>query len=167
MIAVYPGSFDPPTVGHLDIIRRSSRLFEKLYVAVLVNPAKKPMFPAETRRQLLARCAAALPNVEVISDAGLLADVMRGLGADAVVKGLRSEADYAAERSVAAAMQAMFGLETLFLPSNPSIDYVSASIAREMMSFGRTPSGLVPDEILDEVMAAFRADGARRGPEHG
>jgi pantetheine-phosphate adenylyltransferase len=157
MIAVYPGSFDPPTVGHLDIIRRSAALFEKVYVAVLVNPAKKPMFPIETRRDFLSRCAAALPNVEVLADNALLADVTRRLGADCVVKGLRSEADYAAERSAAAAMQAMFGLETLFLPSNPAIDYVSASIAREMMTFGRVPKGLVPDEILDDVMAAFRA----------
>lgn len=158
MIAVYPGSFDPPTVGHLDIIRRSAALFEKVYVAVLVNPAKRPMFPAGTRRGLLARCAAPLPNVEVLEDTGLLADVVRHLGANCVVKGLRSEADYASERSAAAAMQAMFGLETLFLPSNPAIDYVSASIAREMMTFGRVPRGLVPDEILDDVMAAFRAN---------
>jgi pantetheine-phosphate adenylyltransferase len=158
MIAVYPGSFDPPTVGHLDIIRRSAALFEKVYVAVLLNPAKKPWIPAETRKILLARCARALPNVEVLSDNALLADVTRRLGADCVVKGLRSEADYAAERTVAAAMQAMFGIETLFLPSDPSIDYVSASIAREMMSFGRVPRGLVPDEILDEVMAAYRAN---------
>ena len=157
MIAVYPGSFDPPTVGHLDIIRRSAALFDKVYVAVLVNPVKKPMFPAETRRDLLARCAAALPNVEVLADSALLADVVRRLKADCVVKGLRSEADYASERSAAAAMQAMFGLETLFIPSDPAIDYVSASIAREMMTFGRAPKGLVPDKILDEIMAAFRA----------
>ncbi len=157
MIAVYPGSFDPPTVGHLHIIRRSSALFDKVYVAVLINPVKRPMFSAETRRALLARCAENLSNVEVLSDTGLLADVARRLGADCVVKGLRSEADYAAERSAAAAMQAMFGMETLFLPSDPSIDYVSASIAREMMSFGRAPRGLVPDKILDEIMAAFRA----------
>jgi len=157
MIAVYPGSFDPPTVGHLDIIRRSAALFDKVYVAVLVNPVKKPMFPAETRRDLLARCAAALPNVEVLADNALLADVVRRLKADCVVKGLRSEADYASERSAAAAMHAMFGLETLFIPSDPAIDYVSASIAREMMHFGRVPKGLVPDEILDDVMAAFRA----------
>ncbi len=157
MIAVYPGSFDPPTVGHLDIIRRSSALFDKVYVAVLINPVKRPMFSAETRQALLARCTANLANVEVLSDTGLLADVARRLGADCVVKGLRSEADYAAERSAAAAMQAMFGMETLFLPSDPSIDYVSASIAREMMSFSRAPRGLVPDEILDEIMAAFKA----------
>ncbi len=157
MIAVYPGSFDPPTVGHLDIIRRSAVLFDKVYVAVLINPAKRPMLSAGTRQALLARSIGDLPNVEVLSDSGLLADLTRRLGADCVVKGLRSEADYASERSAAAAMQAMFGLETLFLPSNPSIDYVSASIAREMMSFGRIPRGLVPDEILDEVMAAFRA----------
>ena len=157
MIAVYPGSFDPPTVGHLDIIRRSAVLFEKVYVAVLINPTKKPMLPAETRRDLLSRCAANLPNVEVLADNALLADVTRRLGADCVVKGLRSEADYAAERSAAAAMQAMFALETLFLPSDPAIDYVSASIAREMMTFGRVPKGLVPEEILDDVMAAFRA----------
>ncbi len=95
--------------------------------------------------------------MEALTDDGLLADLARRLGADCVVKGLRSEADYASERSAAAAMQAMFGMETLFLPSNPSIDYVSASIAREMMLFGRTPRGLVPDEILDDVMSAFRA----------
>lgn len=157
MIAVYPGSFDPPTVGHLDIIKRSAALFEKVYVAVLINPAKRPMFSAETRQALLMRCTERIPNVEVLSDTGLLADVARRLGADCVVKGLRSEADYASERSAAAAMQAMFGLETLFLPSDPSIDYVSASIAREMMLFGREPRALVPDEILDEIMAAFRA----------
>jgi pantetheine-phosphate adenylyltransferase len=133
-------------------------LFEKVYVAVLINPAKKPMLPSATRRVLLARCSKALPNVEVLEDVGLLADLTRRLGAHCVIKGLRSEADYAAERSAAAAMQAMFGLETLFLPSNPAIDYVSASIAREMMTFGRVPRGLVPDEILDEVMAAYRAN---------
>jgi pantetheine-phosphate adenylyltransferase len=158
MIAVYPGSFDPPTVGHMDIIRRSAALFEKLYVAVLINPAKQPMFPADTRRMLLARCSRSLPNVEVISDTGLLADLMRRLSANAVVKGLRSEADYAAERSSAAAMQSMFGLETLFLPSSPAIDYVSASLVREMMTFGRKPEGLVPEEILDEIMAVYKAD---------
>lgn len=157
MIAVYPGSFDPPTVGHLDIIRRSSALFEKVYVAVLINPVKRPSLPVDTRRELLSRCARTMGNVEVLSDSGLLADVARRLGANCVVKGLRSEADYASERTSAAAMQAMFGLETLFLPSNPAIDYVSASIAREMMTFGRAPRGLVPDEILDDVMAAFRA----------
>jgi pantetheine-phosphate adenylyltransferase len=157
MIAVYPGSFDPPTVGHLDIIRRSAVLFDKVYVAVLINPVKRPMFTAGTRQALLARCVRGLTNVEALTDDGLLADLARRLGADCVVKGLRSEADYASERSAAAAMQAMFGMETLFLPSDPSIDYVSASIAREMMLFGRTPRGLVPDEILDDVMSAFRA----------
>jgi pantetheine-phosphate adenylyltransferase len=126
MIAVYPGSFDPPTVGHLDIIRRSAALFEKVYVAVLINPAKRVMFPAEMRQTLLARCTRLLPNVEVLSDTGLLADVMRRLGANCVVIGLRSEADYASERTAAAALQAMFGLESLFLPSNPAIDYVSS-----------------------------------------
>ena len=146
-----------PPSGHLDIIRRSAALFEKVFVAVLINPGKKPLFPAETRRALLARCARSLGNVEVLSDTGLLADVTRRLGADCVVKGLRSEADYASERTAAAAMQAMFGVETLFLPSDPSIDYVSASIAREMMRFGREPRGLVPEEILSEVMAAFKA----------
>lgn len=144
-ICIYPGSFDPVTVGHMDIIRRCTALFDRVIVAVLHNPAKKGCFPVETRLEMLRRACSALPRVEVRAFTGLLVDAVRETGAAAVVRGLRSPADYESEKTMAHINAELLpGMETVFLLTRPEQAHISSSAVRELASFGGRFEEYVP-----------------------
>ncbi|MGN0746342.1 MAG: pantetheine-phosphate adenylyltransferase [Aristaeellaceae bacterium] len=155
-ICVYPGSFDPVTVGHMDVIRRACALFDRVIVAVLHNPAKRGCFPVEERVALIGKACAEMPQVSVDSFDGLLADYMRRTGAQCVVRGLRAVSDFETEQTMAQLnAQLLPGLETVFLMTRPEHGCISSSAVREIAAFGGDVSALVPAEILPEVRARF------------
>lgn len=149
MKLLFPGSFDPPTLGHEDIIKRAAALSDKLYVGVLVNVNKKYKYTLEKRIAMLERIAASYDNVEVISFDGLLVDAVKKVGADALVKGLRNSADYAYECDMAQINFAIAGVETFFLQSDPARSVISSSVVRELQNFNGDIKGFVPECILD------------------
>ena len=154
-IAVYPGSFDPTTNGHLDIIKRASRIFEKVYVAVMVNSAKKPMFTEEERADILRRCIASLglKNVEVHIFNGLLVDFVAQNNANVIIKGLRAVSDFEYEFQMALINHKLHrDVETLFMMTSNKYSYLSSSIVKEVAKYGGNLSGLVPDELIPEIL---------------
>ena len=151
-IAIYPGSFDPVTLGHLDIIRRASVMFDRLIVAVMHNQNKKPAFTAEERVEFLKRTTADLPNVEVESFDGLLADYARLKGAHIIVKGVRNMTDYDAELQMARINQGIDPeLETLLLPARAEFEHFSSTMAREMIHYGQPLEKYLPAPIAEEL----------------
>lgn len=147
--AVYPGSFDPLTNGHLDVIRRSAAVFEVLTVAVVVNPQKRePMFTLEERKAMIRECTADLPNVEVMDFRGLLADFVRQIGADVIIKGLRVVSDFESELSTALMNRSLSSVDTMFLMSDAKYSFVSSSLIKEVFFLGGDVSGYVPDPVL-------------------
>ena len=151
-VAVYPGSFDPATVGHEDMIRRAAALFDRLIVAVLHNPAKRGFFPVEERVRMLEKVAADLPNVTVEHWDGLLVDFMRRKGACAVVRGLRQVSDFETEMTMAQVNSRLLpGMETVFLMTRPEQGCISSSVVREVASFGGDVSQFVPACIAEDV----------------
>ncbi|MDL2206370.1 pantetheine-phosphate adenylyltransferase [Eubacteriales bacterium OttesenSCG-928-N13] len=153
MKAIYPGSFDPLTVGHMEVIKRASQLFDHVYVMVLINPDKHPLFRAEQRVDMIERCIKGLPNVSARSSEDTLFEATQSLGADVILRGLRSEADYLKEKSVTDAFLKLWGIETLFLQCDPEMGYVSSSLVRELLRFHAPVDRLVPPEILKCVLA--------------
>ncbi len=155
-VAVYPGSFDPCTNGHLDIITRASRLFEKVIVAVLINNKKHPAFTLEERVDMLKQATSHIPNVEVVSFSGLLADYMRQNGYSVIVKGLRAVSDFEYEFQMALTNQALFdSIETVFIPSNSEFMFLSSSIVKEVAKYNGDLSALVPKELVSKIMDRF------------
>lgn len=155
-IAVCPGSFDPVTYGHLDIIRRAAGLFDQVIVAVSVNVDKKSSFTQEERVSLIRQCIADLPNVRVDVVHGLLADYVRQEGACAIVKGLRAVSDFEYEFQMALANKKLNPeAETLFLTTDQKYMYLSSSIVRQIAGFGGDISDFVPPQIAQFVMARF------------
>lgn len=153
-IAVYPGSFDPVTNGHLDIIKRASRIFEKVYVAVLVNSAKSPMFTAEERADMLTRSvnAMGLKNVEIHIFSGLLVDFISEKKANVIIKGLRAVSDFEYEFQMALMNHKLLReVETLFMMTSNKYSYLSSSIVKEVARYGGNLNGLVPDELIGEI----------------
>lgn len=151
-IGVYPGSFDPLTNGHLDIIKRASRLFDKLVVGVLNNNFKNPMFSKEERVALIDKCVKDLPNVEVKMFNGLLVDFVKENGATTIVKGLRAVSDYEYELQMAMLNKHIDNnIETIFLMSDIQNSFLSSSIVKELAKHGGDINGLVPDEIVDDI----------------
>lgn len=158
-IAVYPGSFDPITVGHLDVIERAASLFDGVIVAVMHNPAKKGCFPVEERAEMIRRATAHLPGVRVDAWDGLLAEYMHRTGAACVVRGLRAVSDFETEMLMAQVnAQLLPGLETVFLMTRPEHGCISSSVVREAASFGADVSAFVPTAIAEDVAAHFRHD---------
>ncbi len=156
--AVYPGSFDPPTYGHLDVIERASRCFGEIIVAVVVNPQKRdPMFDLETREAMLTQCVAHLPNVRVEHFRGLLADYVKAKSADVIVKGLRVVSDFENEMSTALMNRALSKIDTMFLMSDQKYSFVSSSMVKEVYFLGGDVAALVPEPVL-RVMAARRSE---------
>ncbi len=151
---VCPGSFDPLTIGHLDIITRSSKLFDKVIVVVMRNPNKDVgSFTTEERVEFIKRCTKNLPNVSVDSYAGLLADYVREKGASAVVKGLRAISDYDDEFRQALTNQKLNSeMETIFMVSNAEHMFLSSSVVKQVCSLGGDISTFVPEEICDDIM---------------
>lgn len=158
---IYPGTFDPLTKGHLDIIERAARLCDRLYVCVMYNPAKQTVFTPEERAGMAKRCveAAGIDNVMIDSYPGLLVDYMKQHEARAVVRGLRSESDLRYEQEMATANRILYDqYEVVFLASRPELSYTSSSIVREVASLGGDISGMVPEAIQAEVEARFKED---------
>ena len=152
-VAVYPGSFDPVTLGHMNIIERAAAIFDKLYVCVMVNSDKKPMFSRDERVDMIRRCCAHLPNVEVETSDGLLVDYAAGHGACAIVKGLRAVSDFDWEFQMALANKKLNpAVETMFLASSEKYTYLSSTVAREMAKYGADLSDFLPAEIIDDVI---------------
>ena len=151
-IAIYPGSFDPVTLGHLDIIRRASVMFDRLIVAVMHNQNKKPAFTAEERVEFLKRTTADLPNVEVESFGGLLADYARAKDAHILVKGVRNCADFELENQMARINQGVCpGLETLLLPASAEYEHFSSTMVREMIRYHQPLEKYVPAPVAEEL----------------
>jgi pantetheine-phosphate adenylyltransferase len=154
-LAVCPGSYDPVTNGHVDVVRRAVALFDEVVVAVLANPAKRGLFPLEERVELVRASVEGLPGVRVDPVGGgiLLVDYCRAVGASAVVKGLRSGTDFAYELPMALMNRHLTGLETVFLPGDPTLEHVSSSLVKEVASRGGDVTGLVPDPVLPRLLA--------------
>ena len=151
---VCPGSFDPLTIGHLDIITRSAKLFDKVIVVVMRNPNKDiGSFTTEERVDFIRRCTKNLPNVSVDSYAGLLADYVREKGASAVVKGLRAISDYDDEFRQALTNQKLNSeMETIFMVSNAEHMFLSSSVVKQVCRLGGDISTFVPEEICDDIV---------------
>ena len=146
--AIYPGSFDPPTNGHLDVIERAASCFGEVIVAVVVNPQKRnPMFSLEEREAMLRDCVARLPNVRVEHFRGLLADYVKSTG-DVIVKGLRVVSDFESEMSTALMNRSLSNVDTLFLMSDAKYSFVSSSMVKEVFFLGGDVAALVPEPVL-------------------
>ena len=155
--AIYPGSFDPVTVGHLDIIKRAARLFDRVIVAVLVNVEKKPWFTIEERTELLRKAASGIENVEVASFDGLLVDFAARQNASAIVKGLRAVSDFEYEFQMALTNRKLDNdIETVFLTSSAENTYLSSSIVKQVGLLGGDISSFVPDCIKDEILLRIK-----------
>jgi pantetheine-phosphate adenylyltransferase len=155
--AIYPGSFDPPTNGHLDVIERASKYFAELVVAVVVNPQKRePMFTLNEREEMIRECVRHLPNVRVENFRGLLATYVREHGVDVIVKGLRVVSDFENEMSTALMNRSLSDVDTMFLMSDQRYSFVSSSIVKEVFFLGGDVGGLVPPPVMN-IMETKRA----------
>ena len=152
-IAVYPGSFDPITLGHLNIVKRASRLFDKVYVCVMVNSAKHPIFSLQERMEFIKRCTEKYGNVEVEYSDKLLVEYARSRGATFIVKGLRALSDFDMEFQMALMNKKMeSSIDTVFLTADEKYTYLSSTIVREMARYHADLSRFVPREIIDDVL---------------
>ncbi len=154
--ALCPGSFDPVTLGHLDIIERSAKLFDHVIVAVIRNPQKSSsLFTIEERHELLASVTSHLPNVSLDTFSGLLVDFAKDRGATAIVKGLRAISDFDYELQMAQMNQRLSGIDTLFISTSPQHSFLSSSLVKEVARFGGDVTGMVPPAIADRLVARF------------
>lgn len=155
--ALYTGSFDPMTNGHLDIIRRSSKMFDELIVGVIVNPNKNPLFTKDERVEMIKEITADLPNVKVDSFEGLLADYVNRNHFDAVIRGLRATTDFEYEIQMAQMNARLFsdGIESVFLMTSPEYSFISSSMIKEVVSLGGCVDGLVPEMILNRIKEKY------------
>ena len=152
--ALYPGSFDPLTMGHLNIIRRAAKLYDELTIGVVSNPSKASMFTLEEREEMLKDALRDLPNVKVDHFSGLLADYVNRMGFDVVVRGLRATTDFEYEIQMAQMNARLFNesVETVFLMTDPQYSFISSSVVKEVHTLGGCIDGLVPDEILKRMV---------------
>lgn len=157
-IAVYPGSFDPISNGHLDIIKRSSQIFDKLIVGVLINPDKKnALFQIDERVNLIEKVTKDIPNVEVRSFKGLLVDFMRDINANVIIKGLRAVSDFEYEIQMAQMNNKLDNnIETLFMATDNNYSFLSSSSIKQVAMYGGNIKGLVPDEIIEDIINKFK-----------
>lgn len=166
--AIYPGSFDPLTLGHLDIIERASKMFDKVIVCILINSGKKTsLFSLDERVIMLSDVLSKYDNVTVASYKGLLIDFARENDTNIIIRGLREVTDFACELQMAQGNLAMsrtlrtedkdFDVETLFLATSPEYSFISSTMVREFASYGRSVKGFVPDEIVPLIEAKFRS----------
>jgi pantetheine-phosphate adenylyltransferase len=147
LTALCPGTFDPVTNGHLDIISRASRTFAQVVVGVLENPSKEPLFDVDERVALLEEACKDTSNVRVGSFSGLLVDYARTHGASVIVKGLRAVSDYEYEIQMAQMNLRIGDIETLFIPTNPKWSFLSSSLVKEVAGYGGDVEGLVPEHV--------------------
>ena len=150
--AVYPGSFDPITLGHLDIIKRSSKIVDELVIGVLRNSAKNSLFSLEERVSMIREMTKDLPNVRVESFDGLLVDYMNEIGATIIIRGLRAVTDFEYELQIAQSNHVQNeNIETIFLTTNLKYSYLSSTIVKEFASYGGDISKFVPEQIIDRI----------------
>ncbi len=162
---IFPGSFDPFTVGHLDVIKRSCGLFDTLYVAVLENVAKTPAFLAHERVEMIERAikAEGIKNTRTVAFSGLTVDCAKALNASYIIRGLRSSLDYEYESGVEAVNKMLNPeINTIYIGSDPAISCISSSVVKEICSFGGSAEGLVPDINLNMIMGRLCKDGGRQ-----
>jgi pantetheine-phosphate adenylyltransferase len=157
---LYPGTFDPPTNGHIDLIQRGAKLFEHLTVAVLRNPIKNPLFTVEERVEMLTESTAAIGNVSVATFDGLMVDFARQLGATAVLRGIRAISDYEHEFQMALMNRRLAPeIETVFLQPAGRYSFVSSRMVKEVLSFGGDIAGLVPPNALKRLRSRISGPG--------
>jgi pantetheine-phosphate adenylyltransferase len=145
--AVCPGSFDPVTLGHVDILERAAAQFDEIVVAVLINPAKKGMFSLDERLAMIAECTGHLPNLRAEAGEGLVVDFVRARGLTAIIKGLRTGTDFEYELQMAQMNKHIAGVDTFFVATTPRYSYVSSSLAKEVASLGGDVSDLLPSSV--------------------
>jgi pantetheine-phosphate adenylyltransferase len=153
--ACCPGSFDPVTNGHIDIIERACRMFDEVVVAVVENPSKEPLFTVDERIEMLREVTAHLGSVKVGSFQGLTVEFCKQIGANAIVKGLRAVTDFDYEMQQAQ-MNARMGVETAFVAANPEYTYLSSSLMREVASLGGRITGLVPPLVEERLLERLK-----------
>jgi pantetheine-phosphate adenylyltransferase len=154
--AVCPGSFDPVTLGHIDIFERASAQFDEVVVAVLANPAKKGMFTVEERIAMINESTAHLPNLRVEAGEGLVVDFVRSHGLTAIIKGLRTGTDFEYELQMAQMNKHIAGVDTFFVATTPRYSFVSSSLAKEVASFGGDVSDLLPEPVNRRLREKLR-----------
>ena len=152
--ALYSGSFDPPTMGHMDIISRAAKLYDELVIGVIGNPSKKSMFTLEEREDMLRETLKDYENVSVDHFSGLLADYVNSNGFDAVVRGLRATSDFEYEIQMAQMNAKLFnpGVESVFLMTSPEYSFISSSMIKEVVSLNGQVEGLVLDTVLKRIV---------------
>lgn len=160
--AVCPGSFDPPTHGHLDIVERASALFDEVVVAVLVNKSKRSLFTVEERISMLTDVVAPYPNVSVGSFHGLLVDYCRTHEIRAIVKGLRAVTDFDYELQMAQMNQRLSGIDTFFISTSPQYSFLSSSLVRDVAKYGGDVSSMVPPIVSQRLAERFGPEAADR-----
>lgn len=161
-IAIYPGSFDPVTIGHLNIIQRAANIFDKLIVCVMVNAGKNPVFTLEERVDLIRRVTKNIPNVEVDSSSELLAEYARRRGSCVIVKGLRAGSDFENEFQMALINKKINPeLDTMFLTAESQYMYLSSSMVKELGSYGVDLSDFLPKEIISDFQKKIGINGVK------
>lgn len=153
--ALCPGSFDPPTQGHVDVIQRALQIFDRVVLAVVRNPSKQPLFSAEERVAMLEELFSDNPEVEVESFDGLLVDFAREQGVEVIVKGLRALTDFDYELQMAQMNRQLSGIDTVFVATNPEYGYLSSSLVKEVARFGASVEGLVPPLVAKALEERF------------
>lgn len=155
-VAMCPGSFDPPTKGHVDVVERASRYFEGVVVAVIANPSKEPLFSVQERKGLLADALSHVGNVEIASFDGLLVDFARSKGITLAVKGLRAVSDFEYELQMAQMNTTLApGLDTMFMTAKPSWAFLSSSLVKEVARYGGSVEGLVPPGVATALSERY------------
>ena len=154
--AVCPGSFDPVTLGHLDIIGRSAALYDEVLVAVGLNASKKRMFSFEERTEMLREATTSWPNVSVTSFDGLIVDFCKAHDVQVIVKGLRAISDFDYELQMAQMNHGLQGVETMFMTTNPLYSFLSSSLVKEVATYGGDVANLVPDVVHQRLLARVR-----------
>ena len=157
--ALCPGSFDPVTLGHIDIIERASRHFDEVVVAVIRNPQKtQSLFTLEERQEMLRECTAHLTNIRIDNFTGLLIEFARENGADAIVKGLRAVTDFDYELQMAQMNQRLSGIDTFFLSTSPNYSFLSSSLVREVARYGGDVTSMVPPIVAKRLLDRFQEE---------
>jgi pantetheine-phosphate adenylyltransferase len=154
-VAVVPGSFDPPTLGHVDVIARAAGVFDRVVIAVVTNPSKSSLFSADERKGMLEEICAEWENIEVDDFPGLLVDFVREKGAGVIVKGLRAVADFEYELQMAQMNHHLSGVQTVFMPTSPEHAYLSSSLVKEVGRFGASLEGLVSPVVAAALKERF------------